>query len=611
MTSGSETTDLRRVMEAIEESKRTMEEKFQSLKDEMRKSQEEVTESVVRKVKSSRQPDFRRKGNEKQFKFNDAVAEKLEEVGTELENVNKEGATADVKKEAVDRATKLVKEGKDLIEARQKMIRLADRSEYGWDIVNEYEADELAADSEDEKRITKAEKAAEKAAEKRLVKRRKTSLVSARSRFQFKAANVANTAVIPTQSWPARSSFSVGNIGPGATTSRAPKVIGPCFGCGEFGHLKHACKSTATPTVGTPKLYPYDIDVCMSEVHSGELSTSEWVKCGSLVEPVIEMCNTESCVKGRLCSRLEFWEKELQSPKPVLNIVRQGYILPFRSVPESRFFKNQSSALKHKEFVSQAVIDLVSYGCVVELKDPPFVCNPLLVVTSRSGKKRLVVNLRYINQHLQIDKFKYEDMRTGLMFFEQGEYLITFDLKSGYHHVDIHEKSQCFLGFQWNCRYYMFTVLPFGLATACYIFTKLLRPLVRLWRSKGIKAIVYIDDGIIVAPGLKQARECSTVVRETLEAAGFVTNQAKCNWEPAQVQVWLGYCIDLAEGRITIPVEKIVDLKGLLGSCCINFLWSHLFLPVLFHQPVLLRTTPTGSFKNHQLVLLRTTNRFF
>ena len=177
----------------------------------------------------------------------------------------------------------------------------------------------------------------------------------------------------------------VGNIGPGATTSRAPKVIGPCFGCGEFGHLKHACKSTATPTMGTPKLYPYDIEICMSEVHSGELSTSEWVKCGSLVEPVIEMCDTETFVKG---SRLEFWKRK--SCKAPNSIVRQGYILPFRSVPESRFFKNQSSALKHKEFVSQAVIDLVSYGCVVELKDPPFVCcNPLLVVTSRLGKKRL------------------------------------------------------------------------------------------------------------------------------------------------------------------------------------------------------------------------------
>ena len=62
--------------------------------------------------------------------------------------------------------------------------------------------------------------------------------------------------------------------------------------------------------------------------------------------------------------------------------------------------------------------------------------------------------------------------------------------------------SQGFLGFQQESRCHIFTELPFGLATACYIFTKLLTPLVKLWRGNGIKAIVYINDGIIVAPRL-------------------------------------------------------------------------------------------------------------
>ena len=31
-----------------------------------------------------------------------------------------------------------------------------------------------------------------------------------------------------------------------------------------------------------------------------------------------------------------------------------------------------------------------------------------------------------------------------------------------------------------------FCVLPFGLSTACYVFTKLLRPLVKHWRSMGV-----------------------------------------------------------------------------------------------------------------------------
>ena len=32
--------------------------------------------------------------------------------------------------------------------------------------------------------------------------------------------------------------------------------------------------------------------------------------------------------------------------------------------------------------------------------------------------------------------FKYEDLRTVLSMFNRGDYVITFDLKSGYHHVD-------------------------------------------------------------------------------------------------------------------------------------------------------------------------------
>ena len=56
--------------------------------------------------------------------------------------------------------------------------------------------------------------------------------------------------------------------------------------------------------------------------------------------------------------------------------------------------------------------------------------------------------------------------------------MFIFDLKSGYHHVDIHKDSQMYLGFSWgegaNRKFYMFYVLPFGLTSACYVFTKLL-----------------------------------------------------------------------------------------------------------------------------------------
>ena len=39
-------------------------------------------------------------------------------------------------------------------------------------------------------------------------------------------------------------------------------------------------------------------------------------------------------------------------------------------------------------------------------------------------------------------------------------------------HIDIAEEHRKYLGFSWQKRYYVFTVLPFGLSTACYIFYK-------------------------------------------------------------------------------------------------------------------------------------------
>ena len=54
------------------------------------------------------------------------------------------------------RAQQAIEKGKQLLVHRQKLIRIADRSELGWMVVDEYEEDELADDSGDEKRIEKS-----------------------------------------------------------------------------------------------------------------------------------------------------------------------------------------------------------------------------------------------------------------------------------------------------------------------------------------------------------------------------------------------------------------------------------------------------------------------
>jgi len=59
--------------------------------------------------------------------------------------------------------------------------------------------------------------------------------------------------------------------------------------------------------------------------------------------------------------------------------------------------------------------------------------------------------------------------------------MFSFDLKSGYHHIAIAQEHQTFLGFSWRALdsikeiFYVFTVFPFSLSSAPYVFTKVLK----------------------------------------------------------------------------------------------------------------------------------------
>ena len=71
---------------------------------------------------------------------------------------------------------------------------------------------------------------------------------------------------------------------------------------------------------------------------------------------------------------------------------------------------------------------------------------------------------------------------------------------------------------------------PFGLSQSPFVFTKLLRPLVKYWRLHGLLIVVYIDDGICITIGLEEAKRNSKFVRDTLIAAGLFPDVEKSNW---------------------------------------------------------------------------------
>lgn len=143
-----------------------------------------------------------------------------------------------------------------------------------------------------------------------------------------------------------------------------------------------------------------------------------------------------------------------------------------------------------------------------------------------------------------------------------------FDLKAGYHHINIFPNHQKYLGFSWKfgetVKYFVFTVLPFGLCSAGYVFTKVVRPLIAHWRKDGIKITVYLDYGLCLAETEKLCCEQSVRVKNDLILSGFVPNKDKCIWTPVQTLVWLGFTWNLKSSLMELPLIKIENFINLI-----------------------------------------------
>ena len=155
------------------------------------------------------------------------------------------------------------------------------------------------------------------------------------------------------------------------------------------------------------------------------------------------------------------------------------------------------------------------------------------VSVQQCGKKRLILDLRVVNKHLWKQKVRFEDIKVALSYLEKGFYQIKFDLTSAYHFVDIYKPHTEYLGFSWsdksgNIIYYKFLVLPFGISSACYSFTKLTRPLINKWRGEGKLVTMFLDDGYGCAKDFENTALLSQEVKSDLLLSGFIPNISKC-----------------------------------------------------------------------------------
>jgi len=264
----------------------------------------------------------------------------------------------------------------------------------------------------------------------------------------------------------------------------------------------------------------------------------------------------------------DFWKDELKAGEWVMDVLQNGYVIPFAKIPPVYEEQNNASATQDMSFVLQAVEDLRRLGVIKFLDEKPHCVSPLSVSrkTGSDGaiKKRLCFDAsRCVNRCIAEQSVTLSHFQRALEMTREGDFQVIYDLKAFYHHVRIHPSHMKYLGAaipgsDGNRQYFVFCFLPFGLSSAVHCVTKLFKPVGAFIHEKGIRHSIYIDDGRILAETEDKAEENRVVVYDVLKRSGFIIEFQKSDkkGEASHSKNYLGFIIDTVSMTVRLNEAK-------------------------------------------------------
>ena len=231
-------------------------------------------------------------------------------------------------------------------------------------------------------------------------------------------------------------------------------------------------------------------------------------------------------VGGRLRSFSRDWQTNNCSSN-VLNIITNGYVLPFLSKPNLVRFPlivSEYKALPKDQALADCIQSLLSKNAIESVENVKSLgfYSRLFLVPKPHQRWRPVIDLIRLNTFLHVEKFKMEtpeSIRTSLI---PGEWVSSIDLSDAYLHVPIHPLTRKYLRYCHRSQVFQFTSLPFGLATAPQVFTMILKEVKLMALSRGLRLHQYLDDWLIRSQSQEEALLNTQAVVDLTQSLGWI-----------------------------------------------------------------------------------------
>ena len=283
-------------------------------------------------------------------------------------------------------------------------------------------------------------------------------------------------------------------------------------------------------------------------------------------------CSVDRGVKERLRSLLSRYgdvfskdEYDLGDANLVKHTIDTGQNRPIKQQ-----LRRQPVHLLDK--IDEQVTQMLKAG-VVEPTSSPWASN-VVVVKKKDGSLRFCIDYRRLNDITRKDVYPLPRIDACLDAMAGAQYFSTFDLRSGYHQVQMHDDDADKTSFVTRQGAFRFRRLPFGLCNAGSTFQRLMDIVM-----KGANfeiCLVYLDDIIVYSEDADEHLRRLEIVFSKLQKARLKLKPSKCKILQKRV-AFLGHVVS-DEGLATDP-EKIAavidwprpenqtEVRSFLGLC--------------------------------------------
>lgn len=241
-----------------------------------------------------------------------------------------------------------------------------------------------------------------------------------------------------------------------------------------------------------------------------------------------------SSYAGRLQDFVSVW-KSITKNKIILSWV-SGVKIPFLEHPkQNKIPREPKWSYRDDSDITLSIKELLSKQVITKVRPVKhqFISN-IFLTPKPDGTRRLILNLKGLNKYIKNAHFKIEDQKTVAKIIRQFSFMTTVDLKDAYYLVSINNSHRKFLRFRFKGILYQFNCLPFGISCAPRIFTKIMKPVVKVLRERGFTSVLYLNYFSLLGNSYSECSKNTLATTNLLGDLGFIINYKKSALTPAQ-----------------------------------------------------------------------------